>query len=294
VGSKDLFWGPGGADRAPQPPFRFLKEDTGGTKPKVHVADSRGTTWSVKFDRASSRGPEVPAEIAAGRIMWALGYLVEETYLVDGGVIEGTGPLERAADVIAHDGRFRTARFERRPPDVERLSTRWSIDDNPFTGSKELSGLIIAVALLNNWDFRSGNTAVFRLASGDAVEDWYVVSDLGTAFGRMNGGLFRKHSRWNLEHYENDAALILRADRKVVELHYRPDGRARARVPTEHARWFSQLASRLSDSQIRQALLAAGASDLEIRGFSARLMAKMAELQAATRAEPVATCAPRC
>jgi hypothetical protein len=77
--------------------------------------------------------------------MWALGYLVEETYLVTDGVIDGVGTLERAYEAIGPAGRFKGARFERRPQGVERRSG-WTIQENPFVGSKELSGLILAVA----------------------------------------------------------------------------------------------------------------------------------------------------
>lgn len=283
VGSLDLRWGPGSPARAPRPPFHFRKEDMDGTKPKVHVIDARGMRWSVKFDDGTNggRGREVPAEIAAGRIVWALGYLVEETYFVKSGVIDGVRGLKRAGRVLGPGGRFRNARFERRPRDVERLGTRWSLRDNPFVGSRELSGLIILVALLNNWDVRGANTAVFRVNSGGIQEDWYVISDLGTAFGSMFGGVFRKPTRWNVEDYRSDRAFIVRADSKTVEFYYQPDGTDRARVPLEQARWFSQLASRLSGHQLRQAFAAAGASQVETQSFSERLMEKLAELRAA-------------
>lgn len=281
VGPTALLWGPGSPDRAPVPPIRFVREDTSGTKPKVEVTDARGTTWSVKFDHASDTGREVPAEIAAGRIMWALGYLVEEAYLVSDGVIDGVGTLQRASEAIGPDGRFRGARFERRPQGVERRPG-WTIHENPFVGSKELSGLILAVALLNNWDFRPGNTAVLRITSGAVEEDQYIVSDWGTAFGRMGSGLLRNSSRWNLKHFQEDTKFILRADDRIVQLHYQPDGPDRARVPIEHARWFSGLASRLTDEHLRQAFIAAGASEHEVRGFSARLQARLAELRDAT------------
>lgn len=276
-----LLWGSGSPDRAPLAPFRFVREDTSGTKPKVEVTDARGTTWSVKLDHVTDSGREVPAEIAAGRIMWALGYQVEEAYLVKDGVIDGVGTLQRAGEAIGPDGRFESARFERRPKGVERRPG-WTIHENPFVGTKELSGLVLTVALLNNWDFRPGNTAVLRTSSGAVQEDQYVVSDLGTAFGRMGSGLLRRSSRWNLQHFEEDEKFILRADDRIVELHYQPDGPDRARLPIAHARWFSGLASRLSGEHLRQAFIAAGASEREVRGFTARLQARLAELRHAT------------
>jgi hypothetical protein len=67
----------------PKPPFKFEKEDTSGTNPKIKVIDANGVKWNVKFDE------EVHAEIAASRIVWAFGYNVEESYYVPSAQING-------------------------------------------------------------------------------------------------------------------------------------------------------------------------------------------------------------
>src|SRR6187399_3314444 len=97
ISTLDLYWGPGSSSDAPQPPFRFVKEDTGGTKPKVQIVDSRDITWNVKFAGASANDNEVHAEIAASRLMWALGYPVEHNYFVPEGKLDGAAGLKRAA-----------------------------------------------------------------------------------------------------------------------------------------------------------------------------------------------------
>jgi len=81
---------------------------------KLDVTDANGTTWRAKFKLSKSRaGSEVHAEIAASRLMWALGYPVEENYYVPEGRIEGVHGLRRdAARVIGPDGSFQMARFE--------------------------------------------------------------------------------------------------------------------------------------------------------------------------------------
>lgn len=279
ISKRDLFWGPGSAARRPKPPFTFIEENTGGTKPKVRVKDAGGVEWSVKFDNEPDVGLEVHAEVAASRIAWALGYFVEETYLVDGGVMKNVGALERARDYIGRDGRFGVARFERRSADVERRSEGWWLDNNPFTGTKELSGLLLLVSLLNNWDFREANTGIMRVRRDGQEQDRYLVSDWGTAFGRMTAGLTARGTRWNLEHYREDDEFILRADDRFVELYYRPDGQDRVRIPIAHARWFSALASGLTEAQLLRAFEAAQTPDEQARGFTARLMQKIAELR---------------
>lgn len=277
VGDRDLFHGPTGEARAPRPPFRFHKEDDSGTRPKIQVVDGNGMKWSVKFDGGSGRGREVPAEIAASRIAWALGYLVEESYLVRGGVVEGAPTLERGGRVLDAQGRFDAARFEPRPEAVDRLDIRWTIADNPFAGSRELSGLVILAALVNDWDFRAGNTTVLRVPGDAGPEDRYIVSDWGTAFGGMSPG----RSRWDLEDYRKPVPFFTIVG-DAVELNlYVDDAKERARVPLAHARWFADLASGLSETQLRKAFEAAGATDAEVRGFAAAFARRVRALREA-------------
>ena len=76
IASIDLFYGPGGREHEPQAPFVFLKEETSGSNPKFEVRDARGITWRVKL------GEESRPETAATRLIWAVGYFADETYLV--------------------------------------------------------------------------------------------------------------------------------------------------------------------------------------------------------------------
>lgn len=102
-----MYWGSGSAEGAPKPPFTFVAEAISGTKPKIDVTDAAGTTWRAKFAGTSSTGNEVHAEIAATRLMWALGYPVEEQNYVPEGRIEDVKALTRAAGEIGADGSFR-------------------------------------------------------------------------------------------------------------------------------------------------------------------------------------------
>src|SRR5688572_21463559 len=76
IARRNLFWGMGSAARAPRPPFKFVNEDTSGSRPKVDVTDAAGVRWTVKLAGPDPLRNEVNAEIAATRLMWALGYLV--------------------------------------------------------------------------------------------------------------------------------------------------------------------------------------------------------------------------
>jgi hypothetical protein len=76
IESRDLYHGPGGPDGVPKAPFVFLKEDLAGTNPKFDVRDANGVKWKVKL------GIEARPEVAAARLLWAVGYFTQENYFV--------------------------------------------------------------------------------------------------------------------------------------------------------------------------------------------------------------------
>jgi hypothetical protein len=211
-------------------------------------------------------------------LLWAFGYFVEEHYFVGEGKITGAELGRRASRAVARDGSFMTARFERRPSEISRAG-HWDLDDNPFAGSRELSGLKILALLLNNWDARPGNTNIFRIpAQGGATEERYLLSDLGTAFGRMQSAA-GKATRWNLAHYESGDFIRGRTG-DTLEFCHGLDLSPPLTVPLEHARWLSEMASQLSRAQLRRAFEASGAEPREIEGFSAVVMDRFAHLRA--------------
>lgn len=270
VASRDLLWGNGAADRAPKPPFMFLKEDTDGTQPKVQVRDAAGREWTAKF------GEEVHSGIAASRIVWALGYVADEMYFVDKGTITGATGLKQAAKALGPGGSFTKASFRLRDERAERSKEAWTFLKNPFVGTKELTGLAILMTMLNNWDIQGDRNN--RILQG-ADADLYGVTDLGATFGKM--GVFpAPRSKWNLADFQKEEFIEGVAD-GMIDLDYEGYGGFN-KVSIEHARWFAALVSQLTDDQLKAAFQAAGASQAEIDGFAARLRAKIVELQKAT------------
>jgi hypothetical protein len=288
IAAKDLTWGVGSADRAPKPPFTFVKEDTSGTKPKIEIVDASGVEWTVKLAPAAAADNEVHAEIAASRLVWALGFFVEEHYFVPEGQLAGVKGLTRAASLVSADGRFSTARFARRDRTLEDHGS-WNIESNRFKGTRELSALQAMTMLLGNWDLLPDNTEIVRvtLPNGD-VEARYLVSDLGTSFGRMGGGVGEKHSRWNLDHYRRDRFLNGVVMARLVFAHPLT-GSERIAIPIEHARWFADLAGALTPAQVRAAFEAAGATASEVDGFSAEVIKRVQALRTATHPKTLST-----
>lgn len=275
VSKLNLIYGIGSAEGQPKPPFTFVKEDTSGTNPKVRITDADGESWNIKFDE------EVHGEVAASRIVWACGYMVEESYFIPSGKIGGVGKLGRAAKFVGADGSFRAGMFEKRPDEVTKRGIFWAWESNPFRGTKELSGLVILNALLNNWDAKATNNNVLGMYAedGKTVRDWYLVTDWGGSFGKMGG--FMSHTKWDLDDYMKQAFLD-GVSGGQLKLHYSGKMSSSMRtVPLEHARWFAGIIGKLTDEQLRDAFRASGAGQAEIDGFSRRVRQKINELKTA-------------
>ena len=276
IESLDLAAGPGGTQRAPQPPFTFEKEELAGTSPKIVVRDGRGARWMVKF------GPEVKGETFATRFAWAAGYITEPTYYVREGQIEGAGNLGRAAQFV-QNGRFTDARFELRDPSVYRVvpGKTWSFGDRDLKDTKELSGLKLVVMLVSNWDIKPENLAVVEAGGRqhNAITDW------GASMGRA--GDFSYRSKWDCAAYsEQTQHWIDGAGDGYVSFNYA--GKQRDQITqgirVEHVKWFMDRMSKLSDAQIRAGLAASGAAAEETGCFAAALGRRLGQLVTAASA----------
>lgn len=285
ISSLDLSWRDRRDLKRPVPPFRFVKEDFSGSHAKVRVKDVNGISWNVKLEGDAHDTAEVHAEIAAQRIVWALGYFVEPGFYVPGGTIDGVHDLKRAARGLTAAGVFRGARFKERPR--EATGEQWTVFDNPFVGTRELSGLMILMTMINNWDMRPANTAVMPAEGKDgATELHYIVSDLGASFGRMQDVRFPQRIfsmlpwvNWSVRDYQEQRFIDGVHDSRL-HLHFRGLS-SMPEVPLDHARWFADLVSQLTPRQIRQALEAAAATPEEVDGFSTRFLSKARELRTA-------------
>jgi hypothetical protein len=274
IGSLDLIWGIGSPESAPKPPFKFEKEDVSGTNPKIKVVDANGARWNMKFDE------EVHAEVACSRLAWACGYMVEESYFIPSGTVEGVTGLGRAKKFIGPGGTFTNAMFEKRPDTIARRTKPWAWDSNPFVGTKELSGLMILCVMLNNWDAKVDNNNVLGMFDPDgSVKEWYLVADWGGTLGKMGG--WTSHSKWDLDAFRSQGFIEGVSGGRLELAYSGKGGSAMKSVPLEHARWFCGIVGQLSDEQIMQAFKAGGASEAEGAGFTARIRQKINDLKRA-------------
>jgi len=276
--------GPGGSSGAPRPPFQFIEEHSSGSQPCISVHDAAGRTWRVKW------GNEVRSESFAVRLVWACGYFAETTYFVAEGAVVAPRDLQRAKTCIDDQGRFHDARFELDDPQVRKMFEEhsWAWNDNPFVGSRELHGLKILVMLLSNWDTkdrrdvaRGSNTAIFE----HRVSRWrrearYLITDWGGSMGRWGGNIVTR-GRWDPAGFAAQTPQFVTGVADGVVL-FGYAGQRTADVANgirvDDARWLHAYLGRLTDAQLRDALVASGASDEDAESFTASLRARIAQL----------------
>ena len=282
---RDLIYGAGGREHAPRPPFRFEKEDLDGTSPKYNVIDAAGVKWKVKL------GLEARPETAASRLVWAAGYFTAEDYYLPDLQVSGVpAKLHRGGQFVDGDGTMHGARLKRRPGGAEKTGT-WSWKCNPFLGSREFNGLRTLMALINNWDVKDVNNAVFRL-NGDLV---YEVSDLGASFGAPGNAYPTRLSKGNLGQYRQasffcgvgstEVNFCAPARPSLFRLVDLPQFVRRMRlrwigddIPRADAHWLGIQLSRLSSRQIRDAFRSAGYDPETAEAFASVVEHRIGEL----------------
>jgi len=291
VATLDFFGGPGGRDRAPQPPFVFREEGKYGTNPKIVVTDARSAIWEVKW------GSEVKAEPFATRLLWAVGYTVEPAYYVPEGHIEGAGHLDRAQP--RHDRRtsvidrskenaFSRARFELRDPRVTFLpNLSWAWDSNPFVDSHEFAGLKIMALLVSSWDTKDANsstpnTAVIKIKTDDGTEEsHFIVNDWGGSMGRW--GSATTHTTWDCQGYREQTKDFVKGLDKNGMIRFGYFGKNSSlsqNISPDHVGWLLNYLGRITDDQLRDGLRASNADSAEVECFTTSIRSRIEQLRA--------------
>ncbi len=285
VASLNMQYGAGGSEHQPQGKLKFLEEDMEGTNPKFDAEDEQGIRWKVKM------GGEARPETAATRLLWAAGYFVDEDYYLPVVQVEGMKALKRGQKYVSPDGAVQGARLKRHIKG-EKKAGNWSWFNNRFEGTRELNGLRVMMALMNNWDLKESNNKIYTYEkSGEAR---YVVSDLGASFGKT--GAYQSRSKGKVEDYRRTQFLKeVQEDYVDFNLHSRPlfpvaifNHRAyRMRtdmekivqhIPRADAKWIGQRLALLSHEQIRDCFRAGGYSREEAEDLAQVVEKRIAEL----------------
>ena len=291
ISSENLLYGPGGKEHEPHGPFTFESEDLAGTNPKYDVRDADGVKWKIKL------GAEARPETVATRFIWAVGYHADEDYFLPVVQVNGMPKhIHRGEDQIEPGGIMRDVRLKR-DGTGKKVGT-WSWKVNPFAGTREMDGLRVMMAVINNWDLKDDNNAIRDFKKGDenGVTREYEVSDLGASFGTTGRKFSHTKSKGNLYQYAISTFIVRTRPESVdfnvpsrpplmlaFDLHEYAD-RDHMRwigedIPRQNARWIGDLLGQLSQDQIRDAFRAGGYEGEELNGFVVEFQKRIAELK---------------
>ena len=289
IAALDLYQGQGGEAGAPKGPFTFLEEDMNGTNPKFDAQDGSGKKWRVKL------GNEARPEVVASRLLWATGYYVNDDYVVPTAYVENLH-MKRGGN-LTKDGHITEARFARKPEGEKKIGT-WEWKENPFSGTREFNGLRVMMAVMNNWDLKDVNNAVYKEKGSD--KQIFLVSDVGATFATTDFSLTKNRSKGNVKQFEK-SKFITRADRMEVDFATpsRPTGllletfgfEAKEysmrsglvwighNVPRADAKWIGSLLGQLSHEQIVDAFRAGHFAPRDIDSYVRIVEERIAELK---------------
>ncbi len=258
--NRDLFYGPGGAAKAPRPDvvYELVERKTGGFSPKLEVKDPSGVRWSVKM------GDEAQSEVTASRILWGLGYHQPFDYYLAGWTIHDETSVHRMGP----------ARFR---PHLHELKNRgaWAWHSNPFVDSKPFRGLLVLMMILNSTDLKDENNEIFRVKpAAEDADEWYTVKDLGASLGQTGRD---RPKRNNIDYFEKQAFITgLNGPFVRFEFHGRHQDLIRGLTPAD-VEWMCGRLRRLSPKQRRDAFRAGGYDQATTERYLAKIDEKVAQ-----------------
>ena len=271
ISSRNLLLGPGGEEMKPDiSNLTFLEADTTGYSGGFRVRDGAGKIWVAKL------GKEAQPETAASRLLWAIGYMTEIHYLFPCVQIKGAPEISKPAPRCEGKG-YENVRLEARPENIKRLD-EWSWTSNPFQGTKELKGLIVMMALMNNWDLKDSNNKVLYVKGGDSGGDelHYIISDLGATFGKTGG--FLTHNR-NVPKDFVKSKFVSGIEGNTVKFDYSgKNGGLMKGITIADAKWIGGLLSKLTDQQLQDAFRAGNFSPENTQMLAGAVRARINQL----------------
>ncbi len=289
IASLDMYNGRGGDKHTPKPPFTFVSEDMNGTNPKFDARDADGTKWRVKV------GEEPRPEVVASRFLWAAGYFVNEDYVLPTATVSGL-VMKRGSYAIKGE-QVTDARFARKPGGQKKIGI-WKWKDNPFMGTREFNGLRVMMAVLNNWDLKDVNNAVF--SDDKTGKQLFLVSDVGATFA-TNQISTRTKDKGNLDSYKK-SKFITKVEHNTVSFGtpkppagffpifadtFSGDYMRRMGfdwigrdIPIKDAEWIGSLLSQLTHQQIVDAFRSGHFPQEQVVEYATIIENRIAELKA--------------
>jgi hypothetical protein len=266
IQSRDLYYGPWGRERAPDPnaTFAFVERKQHGTNPGVTVKDPQGREWHVKQPPHNDQGAEGPIEVTLSRVLSAVGYHQPPIYFL---------PRLSIADAkgthVEPGGRFRLT------DKSIKSAGEWSWQQNPFVGTRPYEGLLVILVMFNSSDLKNENNIIYDVKqSREGVTRRYVVRDLGTALGETAR---LAPQRGNPDIFAREPFITGVKD-GFVEFNYHGWHQELLKhISPDDVVWASELLGRLTDRQWNDAFRAGGYEPALADRFIGRLQQKIAE-----------------
>jgi hypothetical protein len=285
--------GPGGLQPARDVPCRFDVTVVGGATPKFECALQDGTTAKVRYGRGN---PEIPAELAATRLMSAIGFPTDRLYAVRSVACEGCPRfpftalrcyrqihLEWACMPFRGERQVRSfapAVVELRHPaaKIETFDDEgWAwyeldrIDPAAGAPREHVDALRLMAIFLAHWDNKAANQRLVcesGPAEGPApcARPLAIVQDLGGSFGPFKADL----ERWtSLPVWSDPRACAV----SMEHLPFEGGTFGPRRVGERGRRMLADLLSQFSRRQVRDLFSAAGFENVDgwTRAFEARV-----------------------
>ena len=289
IASLDLFYGQGGQNKQPKAPFTFESEDLDGTNPKMDVRDAAGKKWRVK------EGAEARPEVAASRLLWAMGYYANDDYLLHQTTVTGVKMKRGSKQLKA--GTLIDCRFSRKPSGQDKIGI-WAWKDNPFYGKREFNGLRVMMAVMNNWDLKDVNNSVYT--DSKTGQQIFLINDVGATFGSNGLGFSKSKAKGNIDSYKGSGFVQHLTDTEVdFSTPKAPTGVLLAtaglsaksysmrsgldwignNIPRADAKWMGSLLAQLSHKQLQDAFRAGGFPADEVDQYVQVVESRIAELQ---------------
>jgi hypothetical protein len=291
----------------------YVKRDMSGATPKFTCKLPDGDEVKVKYGRDNG---EVYAEVAATRLLWALGFGADHMYPVR---VKCKGcPLEDAeAALSADDTYFEAAAIERKMPGREIEDSKgpgwsWAELDNvdPERGGAPLAhrdALKLLAVMLQHSDSKREQQRLICVSPGApstrCARSFMLISDLGRTFGKATLSNADKPTSVNLKEWDD------------VPIWQEPVG-CRAHISKSFSgtldkpmisepgrRFLAQLLGRLTDRQLRDLFtvarfpMRAGAAEgdeaAEVDAWMAAFKKKVAQISSRSCGAPAVAAASR-
>ena len=272
LATRDAYYGPWGSRRAPDPKaiYTLVERKHSGVNLGMTVVDPQGREWSVKQPYPSGLDDEGPAEVAHSLVLSTVGYQQPPVYYLPTFTLKDDWGLHTETG-----GRFRLKE------EGLKDAGAWRWEENPFVGSKPYQGLLVLLMMFNSTDLKNSNNTLYERRDGNRVERWYVVRDIGSALGDTDTLSARKN---HVESFERHPYILgVRGGHVEFKAHGWYRKLVEERIVPDDVVWASNLLSRLSDRQWRDAFRAGGYEPQVADRFIRKLREKVRQGQDLTR-----------